>query len=87
MGGLGLAGVVIRPAGEEPSLFMAGLTGEQGVDLPEDGRDCSRLTGILLGLGNWGSCLPVLLGVSMSHCGLRSVHRVFTNVVFSVHLV
>ena len=68
MGGLGLAGVVIRPAGEEPSLFMVGLTGEQGVDLPEDGRDWSRLTGILL--GSWGSCLPALLGVSiwLLHC-------------------
>ena len=49
MGGLGLAGVVIRPAGEETSLFRAGLTGEQGVDLPEEGRDWSLLTGILLG--------------------------------------
>ena len=49
MGGRGLAGVVISPAGDEASLFMGGLTGEHGVDLPEDGRDCSRLTGILLG--------------------------------------
>ena len=39
MGGRGLAGVVIRPAGDETSLFMGGLTGEHGVDLPEDGRD------------------------------------------------
>ena len=51
MGGRGLAwaGLVPRPAGEEASLFMAGLAGEHGVDLPEDGRDWSRLTGILLG--------------------------------------
>ena len=32
-------GVVMKQAGEEASLFMAGLTEEHGVDLPEDGSD------------------------------------------------
>ena len=31
----------------------------QGVERPEEGRDCSLLTGILL--GTLGSCLPTLL--------------------------
>ena len=60
-GGRGLVPVNKSPGGEDPSLFMPGLGagGRHGVDLPEDGRDWSLLTGILLGTA--GNCLPDLL--------------------------
>lgn len=32
-------GVDMRPGGEDPSRFIAGLEEELGVDLPEEGRD------------------------------------------------
>jgi len=52
-----------RPGGEDPSLLSPGLVGvtRHGVDLPEDGNDWSRLTGILLGRA--GNCLPDLFTV------------------------
>ena len=63
-GGRGLAPVNRRPGGEEASLLSGGTWGAgdetwEGVDLPEDGRDWSLLTGILLGTA--GNCLPCLL--------------------------
>ena len=60
-GGRGLVPVTSIPGGELASLCSPGteVTEEdimQGVERPEDGRDCSLLTGILLGTA--GSCLP-----------------------------
>ena len=66
--GLGLAPVNNSPGGEEPSLLSPGplglVLGEvtwQGVDLPEEGKDWSLRTGILLVPGSAGNCLPCLL--------------------------
>ena len=63
-GGRGLVPVTNIPGGELASLCSPGteVTEEvimQGVERPEDGRDCSLLTGILLGTA--GNCLPGLL--------------------------
>ena len=66
--GLGLPPVNKSPGGEEPSLLSPGpfcfVLGEvtwHGVDLPEEGKDWSLRTGILLVPGNAGNCLPGLL--------------------------
>ena len=63
-GGRGLVPVNSIPGGELASLRGPGTEVMeevimQGVERPEDGRDCSLLTGILLGTA--GNCLPTLL--------------------------
>ena len=68
-GGRGLVPVTSIPGGELASLCSPGMevTEEdimQGVERPEDGRDCSLLTGILLGTA--GNCLPVLFTGTLS---------------------
>jgi hypothetical protein len=50
MGGLAGGPCLRSPGGEDTSLFMGGLCGRaEGVERPEEGRERSLLTGILLG--------------------------------------